>query len=153
MGKKKSEKIVISGLTEQGKVFRPSNWAERMSGTMATFKNRRIYYSPLLQPSVNHEGYKCVILDPKLKESSPQVYETILEFAKSKSDIGAIGCKLIDGSGQFLPESKRNVPVVKVALQKMFGNGKNYYANHINQNEIGKVEVLVGAFMFMKQSV
>ena len=79
------KKIVIEGVTEQGKPFRPSDWAERMSGTMATFTNSRIHYSPLLQPSVNHEGYKCVLLDPKLKESSPQVYNAILDFAKANN--------------------------------------------------------------------
>lgn len=83
MTKSGDKKIVIEGITTQGKTFRPSDWAERMSGTMASFKNSRIHYSPLLQPSVNHEGYKCVLLDPKLKESSPQVYQSILEFAKA----------------------------------------------------------------------
>jgi hypothetical protein len=81
MTKPKDKKIVIEGVTSQGKAFRPSDWAERMSGTMASFKNSRIHYSPLLQPSVNHEGYKCVLLDPKLKESSPEVYQSILDFA------------------------------------------------------------------------
>ena len=52
-----------------------------MSGTLASFKGSRIHYSPLLQPSVTHAGYKCVILDPKLKQSSPQVYQAILDFA------------------------------------------------------------------------
>jgi hypothetical protein len=79
------KKIVIEGVTEQGKPFRPSDWAERMSGSMATFKNSRILYSPLLQPSVNHDGYKCVLLDPKLKESSPEVYQSILDFAKNNN--------------------------------------------------------------------
>lgn len=83
MTESKSKKIVIEGVTTQGKTFRPSDWAERMSGTMASFKNSRIHYSPLLQPSVNHEGYKCVVLDPKLKQSSPQVYQSILDFAKA----------------------------------------------------------------------
>lgn len=83
MTKSGDKKIVIEGITTQGKTFRPSDWAERMSGTMASFKNSRIHYSPLLQPSVNHEGYKCVLLDPKMKESSPQVYQSILEFAKA----------------------------------------------------------------------
>ena len=78
----KDTKIIIEGITEKGKTFRPSDWAERMSGSMASLKNRRIYYSPLLQPSVNKEGYKCVILDPSLKESSPQVYQSIMEFAR-----------------------------------------------------------------------
>ncbi|CEK09673.1 DUF3579 domain-containing protein [Legionella hackeliae] len=81
----KTKKIVIEGVTEQGKPFRPSDWAERMSGTLASFKNRRIHYSPLLQPSINTEGYKCVLLDPKLKESSPQVYQAILDFAKANN--------------------------------------------------------------------
>lgn len=80
-----NKKIVIEGVTPQGKPFRPSDWAERMSGTMASFKNRRVHYSPLLQPSVNTEGYKCVLLDPKLKESSPQVYQAILDFAKANN--------------------------------------------------------------------
>lgn len=83
MTKSNDKKIIIEGVTTQGKTFRPSDWAERMSGSMASFKNSRIHYSPLLQPSVNHEGYKCVLLDPKLKESSPQVYQSILEFAKA----------------------------------------------------------------------
>lgn len=83
MSDSENKKIVIEGVTAQGKPFRPSDWAERMSGTMASFKNRRIHYSPLLQPSVNTEGYKCVLLDPKLKESSPQVYQAILDFAKA----------------------------------------------------------------------
>ena len=83
MTKPGDKKIVIEGITTQGGTFRPSDWAERMSGTMASFKNSRIHYSPLLQPSVNHEGYKCVLLDPKLKETSPQVYQSILDFAKT----------------------------------------------------------------------
>ncbi len=85
MTKPKDKKIIIEGITNQGKTFRPSDWAERMSGTLASFKNSRILYSPLLQPSVNHEGYKCVLLDPKLKKSNPELYRTILEFAKNNN--------------------------------------------------------------------
>lgn len=85
MTKPVNKKIIIEGVTEQGKTFRPSDWAERMSGTMASFKNSRIHYSPLLQPSVNNEGYKCVLLDPTLKESSPQVYQAIMAFARENN--------------------------------------------------------------------
>ncbi len=83
MTKPDDKTIVIEGITPQGKAFRPSDWAERMSEGMASFKNSRIHYSPMLQPSVNHEGNKCILLDPKLKESSPQVYQSILDFAKA----------------------------------------------------------------------
>lgn len=76
------KKIIIEGVTQQGKTFRPSDWAERMSGAMASFKDSRIRYSPLLQPETNTEGYKCLLLDPKLKETSPDVFAAILEFAR-----------------------------------------------------------------------
>lgn len=76
------KKIIIEGVTDNGETFRPSDWAERMSGQLSTFKRRRISYSPLLKPSVR-EGHKCVILDPKLKESNPKLYQSILDFAKN----------------------------------------------------------------------
>lgn len=84
MSEKRVKKIIIEGVTESGETFRPSNWAERMSGKLSTFKNHRISYSPLLQPMVK-EGNKCVILDKKLLESNPKLYESILEFARKNS--------------------------------------------------------------------
>ena len=77
-------KIIIKGVTEEGERFRPSDWAERMSGNLSTFRNHRIYYSPLLQPIVK-DGYKCVKLDPSLKTSNPELYETIMAFAKNNN--------------------------------------------------------------------
>ena len=79
----KDSKIIIEGVTAAGKRFRPSDWAERMSGDLATFQNRRIHYSPLLQPSINDEGNKCVMLDPALAESNPAMYQSIMEFAET----------------------------------------------------------------------
>lgn len=77
-----NEKIIIEGITEAGESFRPSNWAERMSGRLSTFRRHRIQYSPLLQPMVK-DGNKCVILDKRLKQSNPELYQSILEFART----------------------------------------------------------------------
>ncbi|MGE3920403.1 MAG: DUF3579 domain-containing protein [Gammaproteobacteria bacterium] len=74
--------MIIEGKTESGAEFRPSDWAERVSGSLSTFRNRRIHYSPLLQP-IYKDGYKCVALDPALKETNPELYQSILDFAKS----------------------------------------------------------------------
>jgi hypothetical protein len=78
------KKLIIQGVTTSGEAFRPSDWAERMSGQLQTFKNRRILYSPLLQPIVK-DGYHCVVLDPKLKESNPDLYASILDFAQKNN--------------------------------------------------------------------
>ncbi len=87
----------------------------------------------------------------------------ILNFINSnkigKENLGIVGCKLIDGNGKFLPESKRGIPTPFVAFSKIFGLYKisnyfgKYYAQHLNQNETGKVEILVGAFMVMKRDL
>jgi len=82
MVKKKKPKIIIEGVTHEGETFRPSDWAERVSGSLSTFKNHRIYYSPLLTPSYK-EGNRCVILDPELEKSNPELYQHILDFAKA----------------------------------------------------------------------
>lgn len=76
------KQIVIEGITENGETFRPSDWAERMSGALSSFRNHRITYSPLLQPSIRG-GNRCVILDATLKESNPDLYQSILDFAKA----------------------------------------------------------------------
>ena len=85
MANPEKKTIGIEGVTAQGKTFRPSDWAERMSGSLASFKNARIRYSPLLRPGVNSEGYQCILLDPKLKESSPSLYQSILDFAHANN--------------------------------------------------------------------
>ncbi|WP_339917638.1 glycosyltransferase family 2 protein [Yeosuana marina] len=79
------------------------------------------------------------------------VFEKLLAFSEDKKKLGIVGCKLINGRGEFLPESKRNIPFVKAALKKLLGNSKDYYAVQLNENSIGKVDILVGAFMFLKR--
>lgn len=81
MGHRK-KKIVIEGVTLSGQSFRPSDWAERMSGNFSTFKKRRIHYSPMLQPSFR-DGHQCVILDPELENTNPILYQSILDFART----------------------------------------------------------------------
>jgi len=101
--------------------------------------------------------YIC-ILNPDTVVAE-DTFEKILSFAENQENLGIVGCKLIDGSGNFLPESKRGIPTPFVALTKIFGIYKffpnwqifnRYYAQHLSENETGKVDILVGAFMIMK---
>ena len=105
--------------------------------------------------------YICIINpDTVVAEDT---FTKILNFVTSseveKGDLGIVGCKLIDGTGNFLPESKRGVPTPFVAFTKIFGLYKfsnyfgKYYAQHLQENETGKVDILVGAFMVMKREL
>jgi len=98
------------------------------------------------------KGEYICILNPDTVVAE-DTFTSLISFSEKEENLGIVGCKLIDGSGQFLPESKRNIPFLKVAIQKIFGISNNYYANHLNPNDIGKVDVLVGAFMFMKREL
>ncbi len=95
--------------------------------------------------------YLC-ILNPDTVVAE-DTFLKLIEFSKNKAKLGIVGCKLINGRGVFLPESKRKIPYIKSALKKIFGNPEDYYANEVKENEISKVEILVGAFMFLKRSV
>src|SRR6218665_880503 len=99
--------------------------------------------------------YLC-ILNPDTVVAE-DTFEKILAFAQMQKDLGIIGCKLVDGAGNFLPESKRGIPTPFTAFTKVTGLYKlsdvfgKYYAAHLSPNQTGKVEILVGAFMIMKR--
>lgn len=98
------------------------------------------------------KGEFVCILNPDTAIAKDTFRKTI-EFAESKNDIGALGIRLIDGTGNYLPESKRNIPTPKVSLYKILGVKSktfSYYATQLNDKDTGEVPALVGAFMLIK---
>lgn len=93
--------------------------------------------------------YLC-ILNPDTVVSE-DTFSKLLGFAQTKQNLGIVGCKLIDGTGNFLSESKRNVPTPKISLLKMLGKSEKYYANHLTENQVGRASIFVGAFMFVER--
>ncbi len=98
------------------------------------------------------EGEYLCILNPDTVVAE-DTFERVLEFAEKQDKVGIVGCKLIDGNGEYLPESKRNIPTPEIAIQKILGRSRGYYANHIKEGEIGKADIFVGAFMLVKKAV
>ena len=83
-------------------------------------------------------------------------------FMDAHPNAGGLGVKMIDGSGNFLPESKRGFPSPYVAFCKTFGLSKifpkskkfnQYHLGYLDQNENHQVDVLAGAFMMLRKSV
>lgn len=95
--------------------------------------------------------YVCV-LNPDTVVGE-DLFNTVYAFAKTNKKLGAIGVRLVDGTGTFLPESKRNLPTPKVAFNKLFRTGDSYYANNVEAQKRGGIHVLVGAFMFMTKKI
>jgi GT2 family glycosyltransferase len=85
-----------------------------------------------------------------------------IRFLEKKPKAGALGIRMLDGAGKFLPESKRSFPDTTTAflkltsLSSLFPHSKffNKYAlGHLNEKENHSVDVLAGAFMLFKRSV
>ncbi len=82
-------------------------------------------------------------------------------FLDDHPDAGALGVKMLDGDGRFLPESKRGFPSPWVSFCKIFGLAKmfprsprfgRYHLRYLDENEINRVDVLSGAFMLLRRS-
>jgi Protein of unknown function (DUF3579) len=74
-------RIVIEGVTKQGRAFRPGDWAERLCGIMSTFGgDQKMRYSAYVRP-VMLDGVRCVVVEPALSELEPRAYRFLLDFA------------------------------------------------------------------------
>ncbi|AOX99794.1 hypothetical protein BJP62_04570 [Jeongeupia sp. USM3] len=88
--------IIIQGITSSGREFRPSDWAERLSGILSTFGfDQKLSYAPYVRPMV-HENIRCVAVDKQLEKIDPRVFEFIMTFARD-NDLRIVDCRtLID---------------------------------------------------------
>lgn len=107
------------------------------------------------------KGEYVLLLNPDTIVQRDTFVKT-LEFMDQTPDAGALGVKMIDGQGRFLPESKRGLPLPEVAFYKIFGLSKlfkksrrfgRYHLTYLDPDQIHEVEVLPGAFMLMRKSV
>jgi len=106
-------------------------------------------------------GKYILLLNPDtlVEENS---FDKIVSFMDLHPDAGGLGVKMINGKGEFLPESKRGLPTPMVSFFKIFGLAKlfpnsrrfgQYHLSYLNKDEISKVDVLSGAFMLLRKTV
>ncbi len=88
--------------------------------------------------------------------------EKCIRFLESHNNRGALGIKMVDGSGKFLKESKRAFPSPLTSLYKLSGlsvlfprspNFARYHLGHLSENENHEVDVLAGAFMMVPRKI
>ncbi|HTL08733.1 MAG TPA: glycosyltransferase family 2 protein, partial [Chitinophagaceae bacterium] len=85
-----------------------------------------------------------------------------LQVLEQQAGIGAVGVRMIDGSGRFLPESKRGFPSPRASFFKLSGLINvfprsrviaQYYLGQLPEKANNEIDVLTGAFMMVKQAV
>ena len=73
--------VVIRGVTSEGRVFRPSDWADRLASIVGHVgRDNRMSYSPDVQP-VTRAGMRCVVINRGLEALDARVFKFLLDFA------------------------------------------------------------------------
>lgn len=88
-------KLVIEGVTLDGQLFRPSDWIERLIGTLSSYgedrrantlphvgADRRRRQESFLQAQMIN-GHKCLVVDTRLREVNPTAYRFLQEFIEN----------------------------------------------------------------------
>ena len=86
-----SKQFFIQGITQDGKTFRPSDWAERLAGVMSQFRpggavpGSHLSYSEWCLPTsmmTEHGDTKCVVVHTDLRDDHPMAWDFVMNFAK-----------------------------------------------------------------------
>ncbi len=103
-------------------------------------------------------GRYTLILNPDTI-ITPESIRASIRWMDRHPDCGAIGLRMIDGNGHFLPESKRAFPTPWVSFCKIFGLSKlfprsrffaKYHLRYLDEQKPHAVDILAGAYMFCR---
>jgi GT2 family glycosyltransferase len=106
-------------------------------------------------------GETILFLNPDTLIAENSLLDCI-QFLASNSNAGAIGVQMIDGSGRFLPESKRAFPTLYASFFKMSGLSflfsrsalfNQYALGNLDTNSLHPVDVVAGAFMMVRREL
>ena len=88
-------------------------------------------------------------------------FSKTIPYMDAHPEAGALGPRLIDGKGQFAPDSKKSFPSLSVAIFKTTGINKlfprsayfnKYYAVHVGERQTAPVDVLSGCCMLVRRT-
>lgn len=105
-------------------------------------------------------GEYVLLLNPDTVVAE-DTFTKCIRFMDEHKEAGALGVHMVDGRGNFLPESKRGLPTPSVAFYKTFGFSAlfpkskifgQYHLGYLPEHETNEADILSGAYMFMRKS-
>ncbi|MDQ6757940.1 MAG: glycosyltransferase family 2 protein [Bacteroidota bacterium] len=150
--------VVDNNSTDGSKDF----FKDKFSGIKFIWNDSNLGFAKANNIAVNQATGKYILfLNPDTIVPEDCFKKCIL-FFESNSDTGALGVKMLDGSGKFLKESKRSFPSPVTSLYKLTGFAKafphskafsKYYLGNLDENQNNEVDVLAGAFMIIPKKI
>lgn len=135
---------------------------DRFEGVTFLWEKENIGFSRANNKALKYASGKLVLFLNPDTIVAEDVLEKCLACFQQDATIGAVGVKMIDGSGVFLKESKRGFPGPLTSLYKISGFATlfprskvfaRYYLGNHDENTTQEVDVLAGAFMMVRKTV
>lgn len=122
----KPRQIFIRGITRDGRVFRPSDWAERLAGLMSRYqpaglcrKEAHLGYSPYCVPTMA-DGVRYLVVSESLRDIEPMAFDFLLNFARD-NDLDVIeACLTGDGATDAAEDAAQDLQRARDTLQRVF---------------------------------
>lgn len=119
----KPREVFIRGCTADGRIFRPSDWAERLAGLMSRFrpaglcrKEAHLGYSPYCVPTIV-DGVRCLVVSESLRDIEPMAYDFLMHFARDNALEVFDACLTQAESGQA--DAEEDLSLARAALQQV----------------------------------
>ena len=95
-------------------------------------------------------GEYVLLLNPDTIVEKSTLRE-VLRFMEEHPKAGGAGVMMHNADGSLAPESRRALPTPWVSCLKMLGFTKRYYMSHLPWDQPGRIEVISGAFCFLRK--
>ena len=95
-------------------------------------------------------GEYVLLLNPDTIVEEATLRE-VLRFMEEHPKAGGAGVMMHNADGSLAPESRRALPTPWVSCLKMLGFTKRYYMSHLPWDQPGRIEVISGAFCFLRK--
>ena len=95
-------------------------------------------------------GEYVLLLNPDTIVEEATLRE-VLRFMDEHLKAGGAGVMMHNADGSLAPESRRALPTPWVSCMKMLGFTKRYYMSHLPWDQPGRIEVISGAFCFLRK--
>ncbi len=95
-------------------------------------------------------GEYVLLLNPDTIVEKDTLRE-VLGFMEEHPKAGGAGVMMHNADGSLAPESRRALPTPWVSCLKMLGFSKQYYMSHLPWDKPGRIEVISGAFCFLRR--
>lgn len=152
-----AEVIVVDNNSVDGSV---EMVRDKFPGVKLIANEENAGFSKANNQGINVSAGKYVLLLNPDTVVEPDTFSKCVSFMEDHPEGGGLGVYMVNGKGEYLPESKRSLPTPHVAFYKTFGMSAlfpkskrfgKYHLGYLDKDSIHEVEVLSGAFMLLRR--